>query len=178
MASKPDPLDMGPDELQALLIGSGLRLARDVGFGLPLVNALREEFPDVELQPIGQAARTVGAGVNAATLLKAGPGGETIDLDIVPKLPNYFFEGYEPERLRVVADVEFDQGPKAAADSDGGRQTWNVVVECGEGITMDELIACIEDHFNQMIADWTDPDIDVNAEINKQINFYFIGKRF
>lgn len=176
MARPIDPLDMSPDELQARLISNGLRLAREVGLGLDLVNALREVFPDVALNVIGQAATTIGQGINAASILRGQNLGETIDLDIMPVLPNAFFEGNEAARVAAFSDVTFERAADVAPAELSGQQTWDVRVECGENITFDELIDCIEAHFEQFAED--SPDLDLEAIVDRHIHVYFAGKRF
>lgn len=167
---------MSPDELQARLIASGLRLARSEGLGLPLVNALRESFPDVDLKRIGEAATTIGQGINAASIMQNQPLGETLDLDLMPILPNALFGGNEIDRVKAFADVSLEN---ADVDPDTGEpidKLWDVRTECGEGITFQELIDCIQSHL-QEIADQDEyPELD--KATNWFIRVYFMGKRF
>lgn len=173
------PIDlegMAPDTLWARLINAGINLARQVGQGLGLVNALRDEFDEVPLEAIGQAVTTIGEGVNAAIEHNARPGSELIDLDILPVVPNDFFDGGESSRVTAFADVEVETIDPLSPDDEPDRETWDVRTECGEGLTFDELIACIEAHVQEFAED--SPDLNLQPIINRFIHVYFMGKRF
>lgn len=176
MARASDPLDMSPDERQARLINVGLSLAREVGTGLPLVNALRDRYPDVALGEIGKAAGIIGQGINSALSVKDADPGAAFDLEGLPTIPNSFFGQDESARVSAFADVSFE-----AFNSDNDAQpsevkTWDVRVDCSEITTFDELLECIESQWEEYVE--TGPDITFNAWRNLQVNLYFMGKRF
>lgn len=165
-----DPLDLPPERLLTRLINAGLRMARRVGLGLNLVNEIREGFPDVPLSTIGQAARTIGQGIRAAFEAAAAPPGEPLPLESMPVLPSPFFHGLEENRIAANADVPWE-GPGVEPG-----ETWDVRVNCGEGLTFEELIDCITQHFEQgPLADYPDA---IARVINSEISVYFMGKRF
>lgn len=171
-----DPLDMSPDELQGKLINAGLRLARTEGLGLPLVNALREQFPDIGQAEIGQAVTTIGSGVSAAQIAGQGPATEPIGLDILPVLPSTFFSGDEIDRVKAFGDVSFEAVDPSDPSAAAVNKTWDVRVDCGEGITFQELIDCIESHFQGYAEE--SPAFPMQNIVNRYINVYFMGKRF
>lgn len=172
MPSVPDPGDSGfnPSRWAGHLINAGLRAARKVGFGLGLVNELRDEIPIASQAEIGAAASTVGAGVRAAVAARTGDPAAVLDLAAMPRVPLTFFSGEEGERIVSMSDVDFNN------KTSGKRETWNVIVNCGEGLTFEELVDCIHAHFAET-AFRNYPEV-IDIETNLQINLYFLGRRF
>lgn len=171
-----DPDEMSPDEAMTRLINAGLRMARTEGLGLGLFNAMRREHPDVSPQLLGQAVRTIGQGINAATEAREAGGSAELPIDSMPVLPNSFFGMGEVGRIYTIADVEMSMTDPLDPEGEPETMNWDVRTECGEGLTFDELIECIESHVDDMGLD--DYPEDYQRVVNGFVNAYFMGKRF
>jgi hypothetical protein len=173
------PIDwdmFNPAQIQQRLVNIGLQLARTVGTGLNLVNAILDVHPDLERTDVGRAVKTVGAGIVAAREAMQGPGDAPIDIAGLPVAPAGFFSGDETDRVIAMADVSFEAFNSDNDATPHEEKKWDVRVNCSEASTIDELIECIEQQFEtyQEIG----PDISLNAYTNLQITLFFMAKRF
>ena len=176
MATPPDVDEMSPDEGMSRLINAGLREARAVGLGLPLVNALRDKFPEADLSTIGAASRTVGQAINAAALARAGGSDDQLDLDTMPALPSTMFTGSEQGRVLALADVTYEISVGEEGERTTAPKTWDIRTELPEDATFEELVQAIEEHFEAFQEQ--SPDFPMEEIVNVFINVYFMGKRF
>lgn len=171
-----DPTRMSESSMMGKLINVGLNLARKVGLGLGLVNELRDAEPDVDLKTIGQAASAIGQGINAANLARSGNPDDLLNLDNMPVVPPTFFTGNEASRVMAMADVTFETTDPADPESPADSRTWDVRSECSEATTFQELIDCIESHFEQFLDE--SPQLDIQPIVNRFVHVFFLGKRF
>lgn len=171
-----DPTRMSDQGALHKLINVGMNLARQVGLGLGLFNAVRTDEPDVDPSLIGRAVSIIGNGINAATDAREGSPDASLPIGSMPVVPTSFFTGGETSRVTAFADVTFTVADPTAPDEPGEEKTWDVRTECGEFLTFQELIDCIESHFEQFQQD--SPDLDIQPIINRFIHVYFLGKRF
>lgn len=168
----PPPGDPGynPDRFMAHLINLGLREARTVGFGLPLVNALQAIYPDVDRTTLGSAAGIVGQGVRSAITFRDWPANEPIPIEGLPIVPPIFFHGVETERVVALADATFTAAK--------GQEpiTWRVDVNFAEGATLQEIIDLI---INRLIQEVESPDLaKIEQTAVNQAVLFFLGRRF
>jgi len=147
----PEPNDdnISGGMILAFVLNVGLRLIGETGFGLPLVNALSERFPDLSQSNIGDIASLVGEGVRAGTLLTGDEMGAPIDPGSLPIVPADFHVGSGGDRIVAGVDVSWENGS-------GGIEVRRVWVNALEIWTPNELLVEGERLFWEDLND-TDP---------------------
>lgn len=172
MSRCPEPGEPGynPSVFFAFGINIGLRLAREVGTGLPLVNALRDRFPDVELSILGDIASTVGQGIKAGTSFAAGPPDAVPMLNAMPVVPPTLIPGGEAERVVVMADMDF------SIEQAGNAEEWRVLAGIPEDLTLQEVIDLLTARFIAMYGeDYPDEAEELAVQ---HATIFFLGRRY
>lgn len=172
MVRCPEPGEPGYSEGLALgfLIGVGLRLAGEVGTGLPLVNALRDRFPGLSLDDAGRLARTVAQGMQAAHAIETGAFGDPIPISSAPILSGGPFLDRPGETYYVDAVVEYTTGPGEPV------QYVSTRVFGTDPITIGDLGGMIGETAIEQVADSPRAGRRV-AEILR-IDYIFAGRRY
>lgn len=169
------PLEPGDFGFSApRFFGFGLNVALDlasqVGLGLPLVNALRERFPEASSGLLGQLASTVGRGARAAAQVGESDPLGTVDPGILPTVPpQLFIRSALSERFTGRARVTF-------TDPSGAVSQHEVLFFTGEDQTIESIKSQIEDQFQISLAD-TDPELADQISII-EIIIYWLGRKF
>lgn len=107
MGKCPEPNDenIGNGVVLAFSLNVAINLMREAGFGLPLVNALAERFPDLSQSNIGSLASLAGEGVRAGTLLTDEQMGNPVNPAGLPIVPADFHPGESGDRIIAGVDV-------------------------------------------------------------------------
>lgn len=163
-----------PGFILGLFIGFGIntaiQLSRSVGTGLPLVNALRDRFPEMEISLAGELAGIVGAGSRAMFKYNAGDGDSVFNPNELPTAGNAFFENEPGERYMLRANVFYS--------SDGILQPdpKTVVLYTTDPLSLDDALSAIQAQFGETIS-LTDRDRAGLAQV-ESVEFFFALKRF
>lgn len=152
MGSCPQPGDAGyvAGVFQAFALNIALRLAAEVGLGLPLFNALRERFPDLERGMIGEITSIIGEGVRAGLSLNVDENMVPIDPSALPTVSADFHPGESGDRLVAGVDITYTD------TQTGTQQTRRVFINTLEILTPADLMAEAEALFEAEISE-TDP---------------------
>ena len=145
MSKCPEPGDDDYSEAAFFAFGLmvGMRLAREVGLGLPLVNALRDRFDEITMNLAGRIAGSVGQAVRAGVELNFQPP-ETPLWPEEPAVsgPGLFESADEIERFRVDGIIHFT--------GDDGEPGWaRTIVFANEGDTIADLTTLALDQWFQ-----------------------------
>lgn len=152
MSKCPEPGEPGyvAGVFQAFALNIALRLAGEVGLGLPLVNALRERFPDLEQDMIGEIASLTGEGVRAGTLLTPEEMTQPVSPAALPIVSADFHPGESGDRIVAGVDVQYVDTRTGIIET---RRVW---VNALEILTPADLIAEAEALFEAAMNE-TDP---------------------
>lgn len=152
------------------IVNVGLRLARKVGTGLPLVNALRKRFVGVALDILGAAARILGQGIRAAQALQQGGSDYVVPLDSLPIAPAGFFGPEEVDRIVGLQD-------KPGVNTKTGAETYH---ENRVNWPEDWSKSAIEEAVNQQYEDENAEYVEREwqTERDQESHWIWIGKRY
>jgi hypothetical protein len=175
MSKCPEPGEPGFNEAAFLLTGVnvGIWLARQVGLGLPLVNALTDRFPGIDPEFAGRLAGIVGQGVREGVGLTTAADASMIDPGSVPHIgPDAFRTADPAERFQVRGTVGWLD--------DEGVARWNTFnIYATEADTIGSIRQQLLDQFydtagsDSAIADQAPPDPS-----GLTLQFWFVGSRF
>lgn len=172
MPEQPPPGEPGydPDKWFQHVVNVGLRLAREVGTGLSLVNALVGRFAGVPRSILGSAATILGQGIRAAAAWMAGGPDHVVDLTTLPLAPPGFFGPEEVSRIVAVADV-------AGIDSATGNETERTT---RINFSEDWSKAAVEDAVEAVAEEdaYTSPENMWDVEREQSAHMIWIGKKY
>lgn len=159
-----------PDRWFQHVVNVGLRLAREAGTGLPLVNALRRRFVGVAQSILGAAATILGQGIRAAARWMLGGPEHTVDLDTLPVAPKGFFGPEEVNRIVGLVDVPGSDVTSGAQVYHTDRINW----------PEDWSKAAIEDAVEAAQADHESDSPGMGWDVDKQAkeHMLWIGKKY
>lgn len=159
-----------PDRWFQHVVNIGLQLARKVGTGLPLVNALVGKFSGVARSILGAAATILGQGIRAALAWQRGGPDHVVDIDALPLAPKGFFGPEEVDRIVGIADVQGHNTQTGAEIYREQRTNWPE--DWSKGAIEDVVESVAEQNADNS------PDGSWVAERAAQAHMLWIGKRF
>ena len=157
-----------PDRWFQHVVNVGLQLARKVGTGLPLVNALASRFRDVGRSILGAAATILGQGIRAAASWNMAGPDAMINLDDLPLAPKGFFPPGEVDRIVGIADIAGKKQSTGETEFHQQSQTW----------PEDWSKSSVDDVIESVINDHSEGNYDWQAESQNAAHMLWIGKRF
>lgn len=172
MGKCPEPGEPGyvAGVFQAFALNIGLRLAGEVGLGLPLVNALAERFPDLDRAMVGEIAGLVGEGVRAGTMLTPEEMQQPVNPNVLPVVSPDFHTGAAGDRIVAGIDITWLDTKTGVQES---RRVW---INALEILTPEDLLAEAEALFEAQLQEY-DPLVIQLIE-NVAAHLIFLATRY
>lgn len=153
-----------------LLLHVGFLLAAREGFGIPLYNAVRERFPEMDNIEAANLTSVIGQGNRTAGVIKDMQNWEEFIMDNAPKIPSSMFTDDSVQARFFAMGTTVDVG------IDGGEQVRSFTAQFSEGDDFASIWRkAIEDRRQQIETDY--PEAEENLQ-EVLAYFHFVGRRF